>query len=1811
MEFTLHKYRPNRGLSLLFFTLIVGAFYSPLSAQEEFRINENDRLDLCTGFFTDNGGSEGDHIEGDGVPDTITICSNSTASDATHIRLTFSQFALNGTMQFYNGAEALPENLFNTLDDQSNDQFPVVEASAGNASGCLTVVYTAAADSPGWLALISCEKACQPVRAVLDSSDPVVMPVDTGYIDLCIGEEFTLTGRGIYTESGLIYEQSDAVSSFEWNFDDGSSGTGVSTTHSYAEAGGYTVQLRITDQNDCSNLNQINQRIRVSPKPAYLTQDILPSTVCFGDTFALTGSTQFNPNQGSNVYVTTEQQSFSARQQLSDTTFLPDGSGVVYTTTLEFSNFLAGQTIASPNDLEAICMNMEHSYVGDLDIWIECPNGTIATLVDFDDGTNLTGQFLGLANDDGTLAPGIGFDYCFNNQAEFTWNQAVDVLDIGGAESIPAGDYAPVQSLNALIGCPLNGDWTLNVRDNLSIDNGYIFSWGLQFNDNLFPDLETFNVGFQNAAWEQTSDLVFYSADSIVAAPTAAGTVDYRYSVTDDFGCVTDTTITVEVLPFTHPDCYSCPPLLTSSSQVIDAAPGLMVQTTLADDINLNNTILFRATENEPFGQSIYNNFARAFRSTISVNSVSPDPITSIDQVQSICVNIDAERIGGLRLFVVTPNDQLFELSTGNGGEGSNLTNTCFTPNAITPIQEGEAPFTGDFLPEGNFSNLVGATANGDWTIVAWTVSTGAPLGEFIDWSIEFLNEIPVTYAWAPDDGNLSCTDCPAPIVTAGMENATYTLTVSNSFGCEETGTVTINTNVVVDLDLSATDLTCADDQSGTATVVASDGTEPYTYAWSNEDTTQTISGLAAGVYIVTVTDANGNSQTGSITVNQPAALVLDTAMIVVENVSCNGSADGSVSFSVTGGTGEITYSWSNEGTGTVISNLTAGTYMVTATDANGCSISQEYVVTEPTSLVAELVVTNIACGGTGAGAIDVTVTGGTPDYTYLWSNGATTEDLEDLSAGEYCVTVTDNNGCTIEICGTIAQPADFAVNATITNLLCAGDNSGAIDLEVTGGTGTITFAWSDDANITTQNRAGLAAGEYSVTISDENGCGTTETYTVTEPEMLVIVSAEVQNLSCNGDGSGGINVTITGGTGEYSYLWSDESTDEDRSDLAAGTYSLTVTDANGCTAETTVEVAQPAAITLEFEVADANCNGENDGSINLTVTGGTPPVAFIWSNGAGTEDINLLLAGTYTVSVMDFFGCETTGSATVNEPAALQLSVVAEDVACAGEASGSIDLTIEGGVEPYSVLWSNNAVTEDLIVVTAGNYTATVTDANGCTAQTTVITINEPEAVSCSIEVVAESFNGNDGALAATAAGGVGPYTYLWNNGATTPAISGLAPGTYLLTVTDVNGCTSVCSAELDAYAIVGDKVFFDMNRDGIQNNNEVGINGVAVTITGVDNNFTATTATTNGGTYRFFVLAGSYRLTFGRPNSLEASPQDQGGNDDTDSDINVISLQTATFTVAGLETNLSFDAGFFDPCVPGLQTAGLIADDQELCGPGNQPDLLVEVAAPIIGDADGELNYMWMMTVGDPTLTPITQWTPVPNSNTVNYQPGPLYETTYYARCVRLDECPFLESNIVEIFIGDDASADISGAASTCELETETFVAEGIGNSAIVEWNITGPVNVVSSTANSITLNWGSFGRFQVNLSVTENGCTATNQLEVFVARNCAQNGLADDSDASGNTAGFSTELLKSRVYPNPTTASEARVDLVSGYTYGEPVRLQIYEATGRQISDQQIEGGRRTVQLTSLSGRATGLYIIRLTQGEASETHRVILR
>ncbi|MCX6257076.1 MAG: SprB repeat-containing protein [Bacteroidia bacterium] len=616
-----------------------------------------------------------------------------------------------------------------------------------------------------------------------------------------------------------------------------------------------------------------------------------------------------------------------------------------------------------------------------------------------------------------------------------------------------------------------------------------------------------------------------------------------------------------------------------------------------------------------------------------------------------------------------------------------------------------------------------------------------------------------------------------------------------SNFGYNIIATLTANL-VGISASATQVNATCNGVCNGSVNVSVIGGITPYIYAWSNSATTQNISALCAGTYTVTVTDNTVPPYTTTVskTITQPSAIIITPTLSNYGGygVSPFGASNGSISLNVSGGNSPYTYLWSNGSTSANLSSLPAGTYNVTVTDAGPCAVTASYILTQQ-SLSSGGNATGVSCFGQCNGTINLSVSGGVSPYTYLWTNSATTQNLSNLCSGSYTVTITDSYGTpgspfNWTYINSGANHTILLPTGVITlngNPIAPGDYIGVF-YSLSGGiacggyalwTGEVNAesAWGDDA--LTPEKDGFANNEsfqWQVWHAVGNGLGIivnmtatyitagfpnqgtftsggmssiasmTGTYTmippntnilsfiVTTPSSALSVSGVATNVQCNGENSGAVNITVSGGTSPYNYLWSNSATTQNIGTLTAGSYSVTVTDAHQCTATAGFTVTQPDLISLSAVILNVFCNGGNNGHINLTVTGGAAPLSYSWSNGATTKNISGLVANAYSVTFTDVNGCTQTGTWTVTQPEAMQLSADVTNVLCNGGTNGAIALSVSGGTTPYIYMWNSGETTQNLTNKHAGTYTVTVTYAVICTS-TASYTITQPPAISLS----------------------------------------------------------------------------------------------------------------------------------------------------------------------------------------------------------------------------------------------------------------------------------------------------------------------------------------------------------------------------------------------------------------------------------------------------------------------------------------------
>lgn len=510
----------------------------------------------------------------------------------------------------------------------------------------------------------------------------------------------------------------------------------------------------------------------------------------------------------------------------------------------------------------------------------------------------------------------------------------------------------------------------------------------------------------------------------------------------------------------------------------------------------------------------------------------------------------------------------------------------------------------------------------------------------------------------------------------------------------------------------------------------------------------------------------------------------------------CYAGEIGTISVEVADGYPPFTYEWlPSGGNAPTATDLAAGVYTITVTDALSRSVTDTITINEPDELLSNMVYNDIDCYGNTNGSATINPSGGVAPYTVLWSTGATGNNISNLVAGQYSVTIKDTNDCEVTENFTITEPTVLASTPnTPVNVSVNGGNDGSASVTVTGGTLPYTYAWAPSGG-TTDTAANLTAGTYVVTVTDAGGCTTTETFVITEPQPLTIHLVSQTNISCNGLNDGEIVVNATGDQPPFTYVWTPAvGNATTASNLYAGNYTVSVTDAIGEITTQTFVITEPDALIISVDaLVDTTCNGYNNGSASATVLGGTAPYTYAWSNGETGATATSLNAGNHFVQVTDANGCQAQQTFTINQPTAIIIDTMSiTDVSCNGMADGAITIAVNGGFPPYTYSWSNGQTGTSLTNLSGGNYIVTATDNNGCT-ETKVFTIINPAQVYPPVIVNQGFCSDNNPTLADVVITGSNIQWYDAVTGGNPLSIStALVNGTTYYASQTINGCES-----------------------------------------------------------------------------------------------------------------------------------------------------------------------------------------------------------------------------------------------------------------------------------------------------------------------------------------------------------------------------------------------------------------------------------
>jgi gliding motility-associated-like protein len=624
-----------------------------------------------------------------------------------------------------------------------------------------------------------------------------------------------------------------------------------------------------------------------------------------------------------------------------------------------------------------------------------------------------------------------------------------------------------------------------------------------------------------------------------------------------------------------------------------------------------------------------------------------------------------------------------------------------------------------------------------------------------------------------------------------------YIMGVRDSRGCTATQTIQVTQPTALAISVSSQSANCtAANGVGSATVTG--GTGAITYSWTGGGGTSSVSnGLVAGNYTITARDINNCVITSPVVIGQ--TLGGTAAITASSNITCFNAANGSLTAGITtGGTAPYTYSWNStpvQTTGTAI-NLTAGSYTCTITDFYGCIAITSGTITQPTALNAIMSSNNVKCFGTSTGTLSAAGTGGTSPYTYLWASiPSTLATVNNVAIGTYSCSITDANNCTITRTISVTEPSSLTLTSTVSPANCNQSNGSATVTASGGAPGAYTYSWS--AGSTSNVQGAVAAGTYTILVTDANNC--TQTLASTIPNLSgpsISISSQT-NVSCFGGNDGAASVTTTGGSLPYVYQWSNGNTSAIATNLSNNVYTVSVTDALGCITSTNVNISQPSVFTLSIIPTQPTCFGATNGYGIASANGGIPPYTYTWTLGGGNSSTsNQLGANNYGLTATDAKGCVVSSSMALVNPPAMSASISYTNVTCFGACNATATATSLNGVGAVNYYWTGGAnpvTAQSLFNVCIGSYTVLATDQNSCTA-TANVNIIEPTALTVNISLTGSitCTGGTNGFASASPSGGTGAYTYSWlPSGGNTANASSLSAGVYTVTVKDANNCS------------------------------------------------------------------------------------------------------------------------------------------------------------------------------------------------------------------------------------------------------------------------------------------------------------------------------------------------------------------------------------------------------------------------------------
>ena len=1275
-------------LVVLLCMFAVGSF-----AQQIITMNSNQTVNMtgCSAILYDSGGPNGSYSYSEDY--TVTVCVPSNYPMELDVTMTTESTTWD-YMYIYEGTNTNGNVVASRIGSSSSGTQVTYHYSLNSSCATFTWHTDGSGQYAGFAIEISCGMECQDFTLVPDIT--ARWNADEERYEACSNDDLGIAAHGVFPNNDAPqgYHQSDENLTWTWSWVDVNgrhedSGEGHNVLTADIEPGAYYINLQATDMNGCTYIYPESFLVVISLPPTFPGTNATP-TICPGDAALLDGHVQ-QPD----VWV------MQIPEAIIEEHCFEDVTNYTQTMCFEHSAFAQGQTIQSTSDIESICMEIEHSYIGDLEVWITCPSGNRMNLFNGYSSGNCGGEFLGEPVDEGGDAciQGTPYHYCWNqtatqtiedvaaNPPTYTYTNNVGYT-YSNHQYIPGGDYRPIGNWSSLVGCPVNGEWCINIQDHLGSDDGTVFSVELHFADHMIPagdNVISYQTEFdvtttsQDLTWEG-DDIFQDMTASTTATPGIPGQHEYTFYATDNFGCTYDTTLVVTVRDYDDPSCCIQPTPYAGQ-----------------DDRVCSDRYMLSATPLPAGNEGTW---------------------TVVSAPAGGSATFAAEHSPTTNVFVDTWGTYKFRWTEAYLGDYDN----CSTYDDVIVEFYPQPTNSFAYLPVNCYGDATTITYFGNMTMVG-AVGNNAQ------------------YFWDFDGAIVESGSGAGPYVIHWQDPEAATHPVSlhiEANGCASEDTVVnIFTPSKLVGDISTVDNTCYRDCRGSATLTATGGTMPYSYSWSAPS--NVLLNLCVGDYSVTLSDANGCELAFNYQINEPDELVVVDNQTYSEDLSCYRSYDGSARIMVNGGTGELSYLWSDIGyASNRRRNLSAGVYVVTVADEHGCSLSREFIINQPDPLIVSTDGNSAICEGTTS-FIQSSAIGGTMPYTFHWiiSDGSTVGNTSNFEATlhettTFSVFVDDSHRCRSNTeTFTITVSPEMVVDSMIlVHNTCFGSCDGSAEIVMHGGLQPFQYMWGSDNYI----YRGLCAGLYTVTVVDNIGCNVNTYFIIEEPTQLFSTTMSTA-ASCGNTADGTALINVQGGVPPYSYLWPEGETTHNIT-AVPGDYVVTVTDDHDCRIESTITIDGPTPIYILPMSNQTICNGQTT-TITTQAAGGTPFYTYIWANQDSVISYSNILTvtptvnSTYTLTVTDAAGCTAVSqpvTVTLNPPLNIRAVTTSYDTICPGTGA-LINVESEGGNGgPYQLTIDNGIIVPAPFTITLDTTTMvhiTLSDMCGTTPVEDSILIN------------------------------------------------------------------------------------------------------------------------------------------------------------------------------------------------------------------------------------------------------------------------------------------------------------------------------------------------------------------------------------------------------------------------------------------------------------------------------------------------------